>query len=902
MKIAVWHNLPSGGGKRALYYHVRGLVERGHEVACWSLDTADQSYLPLSDFAPERVLPFKVNGHGQRPVAAWSDGYDDLIETMRTYDEACRRCAEEIEAGDFDVLFVNSAIPYHMPYIMRHVSMPNVLYLQEPNRFLYEAERVLPWVAGAYENLTEASLSHGDFIAEYPQLQSLRVQAKQEWLNAKACDNILVNSYFSRESVLRAYGVDAKVCYLGIDTSLFRSLGLEREQYIVGLGSCDSIKRIDLAVKAVSLLPSPVPLVWISNSGSDQYRAEVTELARGLGVDLRLKFRISDEELVTTLNKAALLMYTSRLEPFGFAPLEANACGLPVVAVAEGGVRETVQDGVNGFLVDSEAESIALAADRLLQNPTLAREIGEAAALHVQQTWSVDSSVGRLEKFLRQTIASRTKPSGIIKKEMTVDNSSATQNSEKDAQKPLPEHPAVINLKTAEPALEVKPNRPLRARVPRAICTIIAKNYLAFARTLAQSFLSVHPDGKCFVLVVDDIEGYINPANESFEVVKLADLKIPKQSSFCFQYDIKELCTAVKANLLEYLINEKSVDRLLYLDPDILVTGSLEGLFERLNTSDIVLTPHLDTDYPDDGLLPDDGWILRSGIFNLGFIGVNSSDNVRSFLKWWKAKLYKKCIVDLLNGYFVDQKFIDFVPVYFNNVFVEKDVGYNVAYWNLHSRKLSRENGQWLCNGGPLYFFHFSGYPASERGAISAYLSNARSRFEFSSRPDVQPLFSHYKNLLLRNEYKRVRTWPYTYARFNTGESIPYELREHYRNHSAKWRRWDDPFGSPELKRRAVLASIAEIPDEVETLPVTFELEQSNGSALAASNGDAVSESIELVAERAAREELTAILNTRAWRWASRYGRLKYRVLVPTYKFFGMPFGRNNRHKHREEG
>ena len=57
MKIAVWHNLPSGGGKRALYYHVRGLVGRGHELACWSLDTADQSYLPLSEFAPERIVP-----------------------------------------------------------------------------------------------------------------------------------------------------------------------------------------------------------------------------------------------------------------------------------------------------------------------------------------------------------------------------------------------------------------------------------------------------------------------------------------------------------------------------------------------------------------------------------------------------------------------------------------------------------------------------------------------------------------------------------------------------------------------------------------------------------------------------------------------------------------------------
>src|SRR5229473_8596052 len=57
MKIAVWHNLPSGGGKRALYYHVRGLVERGHTVESWCPPTADVSYLPLRELIPEHAVP-----------------------------------------------------------------------------------------------------------------------------------------------------------------------------------------------------------------------------------------------------------------------------------------------------------------------------------------------------------------------------------------------------------------------------------------------------------------------------------------------------------------------------------------------------------------------------------------------------------------------------------------------------------------------------------------------------------------------------------------------------------------------------------------------------------------------------------------------------------------------------
>lgn len=387
----------------------------------------------------------------------------------------------------------------------------------------------------------------------------------------------------------------------------------------------------------------------------------------------------------------------------------------------------------------------------------------------------------------------------------------------------------------------------------RAICTIIAKNYLAFARTLAQSFLAFHPDHKCYVLIVDEFEGYINPAEECFEIIKLTELGIPNLRSFCFKYDIKELCTAAKGRFLEYLLREKAVDRLLYLDPDILVTGWLDGIFERLGTYDIVLTPHLDTDYPDDGLMPNDGHILSAGIFNLGFIGVNSSNNARSFLDWWRPKLYEKCVVDLSSGYFVDQKFIDLAPLFFENVFIETDVGYNVAYWNIHSRRITRSNGAWQCNGGTLYFFHFSGY-IPERTAISAHVPNSVARHRFSNRCDIRPLFAEYKKLLIQNGHEHTSRWPYTFGHFRTGEPIPKHLRSYYFYFSSKRSRFGDPFDSKRLKRR-----------------------------------------ISPVVGRTAEEQLEAILNSRAWRWVCRYGRLKSRFVAPIFELLDRMFASNLR-------
>jgi len=407
MKIAVWHNLPSGGGKRALYYHVRGLVERGHKVACWSLDTADQSYLPLSEFAPERVIPTNFEAATSKLSSKLTPGFNGAVIGMRAFDEACKRSAHEIANGDFDLLFANTSVQYFVPYIMRHLQLKKVLYLQEPCRFLYEATPMLPWMQSAPHNLDSIQLfKASQFLSDYPELQTLRLQAKQEWLNAQACDQVLVNSYFSRESVLRAYGVDAKVCYLGVDTNLFRDLGLPRERYITGLGSFDPIKRIELAVQAVALLPEPRPrLLWIGNSGKADYMKSLNELGTSLGVELDMRLNITDSEVVALFNKATLLLCTSRLEPFGFGVLEANACSLPVVAVKEGGFRETVQHGLNGFLVDTDARSIADAASQILANPELGRKMGQTAQSLIKQNWTVDASVERLETNLQQVVS-----------------------------------------------------------------------------------------------------------------------------------------------------------------------------------------------------------------------------------------------------------------------------------------------------------------------------------------------------------------------------------------------------------------------------------------------------------------------------------------------------------------
>jgi glycosyltransferase involved in cell wall biosynthesis len=121
-------------------------------------------------------------------------------------------------------------------------------------------------------------------------------------------------------------------------------------------------------------------------------------VARGIAFEPRV--RVTDDEVLDILGRASMMLYAPRLEPFGLAPLEANACGVPVVAVAEGGVRETIADQVNGLIVDGNPVAMGQAIQRLRDDPTLARRIGDQGRQIVEENWNLTLATHRLERHL----------------------------------------------------------------------------------------------------------------------------------------------------------------------------------------------------------------------------------------------------------------------------------------------------------------------------------------------------------------------------------------------------------------------------------------------------------------------------------------------------------------------
>ncbi|MBN9661487.1 MAG: glycosyltransferase [Acidobacteria bacterium] len=325
-----------------------------------------------------------------------------------------------------------------------------------------------------------------------------------------------------------------------------------------------------------------------------------------------------------------------------------------------------------------------------------------------------------------------------------------------------------------------------------ALFTVIAKNYLAHARQLMRSAAVHHPDWRRFVILVDRVDGYFDPAQENFELLSSTDLSIPESRWFHFKYSILELSTAVKPYAFEHLFRLYGFDRIVYLDPDIRIYSPLSRVTEALRSSSIVLTPHL-TAALEDAKRPSEIDILRSGSYNLGFIAIARCASSSAFLCWWQQRLFDHCLVDLPRGLFVDQRWVDLVPGMFEGVAILRDPGYNVAYWNLSHRPITRSAAGYSVAGAPLAFFHFSGYDVDQPGKVSKH----QNRHDLQALPQVvRQIFSDYGEQLLAEGLTACRNWPQAYSYFENGTAIPDMCRPIHHEEPELARSVSDPFSA----------------------------------------------------------------------------------------------------------
>lgn len=304
--------------------------------------------------------------------------------------------------------------------------------------------------------------------------------------------------------------------------------------------------------------------------------------------------------------------------------------------------------------------------------------------------------------------------------------------------------------------------------------------------SLAESVKRHCPSARFVLCLVERDVPQAATAFADFDDVVLAkDAGWDDFDSFMFRHSIVEASTAVKPRFLQYLLERfKDDTKFVYLDPDVLVYSNLSELEAMLDHETIVVCPHLLRP----GNIDMEISSLAHGSYNLGFLAVSRSKNAQDFVAWWAERLFYFCYDDQSRGIFTDQKWIDLAPCFYD-VKVLKHHGYDFATWSLLGSDLHEGNGDYVINGDPLRFIHFSGLDSGTIDkAIGWWLTD-------QNRDTFVALYAQYKQLLTRHGQAELGKTPWSYATYIDGRKISKDARIAYRNREL-WPRIPSPFES----------------------------------------------------------------------------------------------------------
>jgi glycosyltransferase involved in cell wall biosynthesis len=208
-------------------------------------------------------------------------------------------------------------------------------------------------------------------------MRSLR-PALQKWdrRTAQSVTHFIANSENVRRRIQRHYGRDASVIYPPVDTHYFEPNGRPRKDFFLMVTAFAPYKRIEIAIDAFNRLRLPLVI-----AGKGQ---ELDKLALLAGPTVKLLGWVSDDALKTLYQEAKALIFPGE-EDFGMVPVEAQACGCPVIALGRGGALESVVPGKTGFFFpEPSPESLIECVEKFRRadiNPAAARENAQRFAV-----------------------------------------------------------------------------------------------------------------------------------------------------------------------------------------------------------------------------------------------------------------------------------------------------------------------------------------------------------------------------------------------------------------------------------------------------------------------------------------------------------------------------------------
>lgn len=359
MKIAIFHELDFGGARRTVYEFTKRL-NKICDVDLYYIDSKEdkeiEKFSKRTFYYPFYPRIWKGNDWKIRL-------YKDTVGLFSLYN-LHKKIAGDIKSEKYDYILIHPSKFTQAPFLLRFLKNMCIYYCQEPLRMVYD------------KNLSD--LSFVKFHKKVYEFIIRKIRKRIDLKNFNSAKIILVNSKFSKEFIEKSYKKPARVCYLGVDTQLFRPQNLDKIIDVLFIGNKEN--GYDLLDKLSKL--------------GDKFK--VRAIFRESS-----KLSITDKELAEIYNRSKVLVALNRNEPFGLIPLEAMACGTPVIAVREGGYKETVIDRKIGFLISRDVSELYKKINIIISDDKLRNSMAKSARAYVLRNWTWDKSINKFLQIIK---------------------------------------------------------------------------------------------------------------------------------------------------------------------------------------------------------------------------------------------------------------------------------------------------------------------------------------------------------------------------------------------------------------------------------------------------------------------------------------------------------------------
>ncbi len=376
--------LPSGGGIRVLRQFATGLkVDFDLHLHRPEGGSPQGEGINLPETVYSYPLWKKPSGP-LRPIAPLF-----LIARLLSFKKVCREVANSINSSS-DIALIHNTMPIAAPPVLDYLNIPSLYFCYEHPRHIYEKDII---------RRTNSSL------ADFALKPLAAVEKRMDKISARNSSSIVTFSEYMKSNISHYYSRESSIVRPGVDTFFFKpgEKNANKSDYILSVGALWPFKGHETAVRIIGQMPENQrpPLRIVADREYPGYSNQLIQLAEDLSVRVTIEKEITDLKLRTLYQQARAVLCCQRREPYGLVPLEAMACGTPVIALKEGGFVDNISHGETGFFFSGNPEEGAELLSGLLNNLELTANIISKGMEFVKENRSVSGGVDQLKRILQ---------------------------------------------------------------------------------------------------------------------------------------------------------------------------------------------------------------------------------------------------------------------------------------------------------------------------------------------------------------------------------------------------------------------------------------------------------------------------------------------------------------------